>query len=755
MTTILHLSSLPLVHALGWTLLHFLWQGALIALLLACALAILPTRGSQLRYALACAAMAFMIVLPLITFAILASQAPPPTQHFRLPSTYATSTPLLASAPAPPPEPWTIRCEQALNRSLPVDIAFWFAGMILLLARLNLALFATRRIKSLAVAPAPAELHPLLQRLQTRLGIQRTVRLLNSARVQAPIVIGWMRPAILLPIGCLTGMSTLQIEAVLAHELAHIRRHDYLIGLLQSIVEAVLFYHPAVWWVSSRIRREREHCCDDLAVSVTGDRLAFAKALTFLEERRCPAPAGSFGANGGVLKMRIARLLGVNQAPAFPQTAAIALLVLAASAAGLAAFGAARAQSAATQQNTSTSHPANHASLYQNWLTQDVRWIITPSEKQAFLRLKTNQQRDAFIRQFWQRRNPNPGSPANKFRQEHYRRIAYANMHFAQKPEPGWQTDRGHVYIVYGPPDSIDSHPSSGPGPIKPFQVWHYRSIRISVPAVKQQNSSAYKAQPPIISNDVDFRFVDECACGRYQLKSPWPSAAAAQSNPPPSTAPTNATPAQDRTHPSAAAPRQSSQAWIYGLGQTCSVTIVSSDLPQATQQQISHQLSGKKCVPRLLLDLVRQQLRERGYAESHVDIEHPAGLVGSSQTGPTNFSVHVSAGAQYTLGGIRVEGARAFSDKEILQQFPIHPGDIFNALEIAKGLDNLKKLYASRGYTHFGAIPTPQMDEKQHTLTLTLTIIEGQSTVDRSHAQPTPQSPATHQSARNPAQIS
>jgi beta-lactamase regulating signal transducer with metallopeptidase domain len=111
-----------------------------------------------------------------------------------------------------------------------------------------------------------------------------------------------MRPAIILPLGCMSGFSPTQIEALLAHELAHIRRHDFLVNLLQSIVETLFFYHPAVWWVSSQMRREREHCCDDLAVEITGDRLAYADALTQLEQRRgALVPNGAVAAPGGML----------------------------------------------------------------------------------------------------------------------------------------------------------------------------------------------------------------------------------------------------------------------------------------------------------------------------------------------------------------------------------------------------------------------------------------------------------------------
>src|SRR6185312_7308998 len=146
---------------------------------------------------------------------------------------------------------------------------------------------------------------------------------------------------------------------------------------------------------------------------------------------------------------------------------------------------------------------------YKKWLDEDVRWIITDQEKKAFMSLSNDEERDAFIEQFWRRRNPNPDSPENEFREEHYRRIAYANEHYAAG-KPGWMTDRGHIYIAFGPPDSTDSHPSGGPydRPMSegggqtetfPFEVWHYRYLEG-------------------IGSNIDIEFVDTCMCGDYHM---------------------------------------------------------------------------------------------------------------------------------------------------------------------------------------------------------------------------------------------
>jgi TonB family protein len=331
--------------------------------------------------------------------------------------------------------------------------------------------------------------------------------------VDVPTVIGWLRPMVLVPVGCFTGLSTAQIEALLAHELAHIRRHDYLVSVFQSVVEALLFYHPAVWWVSRQVRRERECCCDELAVAACGDVLAYARALSWLEQQRSGMPEIALGANGGVLTMRIRRLLGYSEGPAMslPVLVTVSLVVIAAAGtyfgevahaqrqaamasaqvplmetsaevssvlrpvAGVAAprfyarnEGGPLAQDAAQENGVSSTL----APVYKTWLTQDVRWIITDEESAAFQRMANDEERDRFIEQFWARRDP-PGAAPGTFRTEHYARIAYANQHFAAS-KPGWMTDRGHTYIAYGKPDSIDSHPGATP---YPYEVWHYHSI--------------------------------------------------------------------------------------------------------------------------------------------------------------------------------------------------------------------------------------------------------------------------------------
>jgi TonB family protein len=317
-----------MVRALGWTLLHFCWQGAAVAALLWCVLALLSVRMPRARYAAASLALAMMVALPAGTFVRLAGAEIRASRELRaLPIAMAPAIVVDAGA-GDAREPLRRRVARALDESAPWVPAVWLAGVVVFLARLNLGLAVARRMRLAVTEPAQDGLRETLARLSERMGVRRAVRLVQSAMVEAPTVIGWLRPVVLMPVGCLAGLSTAQMEAILAHELAHVRRHDYLVSVMQSVVEALLFYHPAVWWVSKQMRRERESCCDDVAVKLSGDRVAYARALSWLEEHRAATPELVLGANGGVLSMRIRRLLGLKESAGVSRGVAIALLAV-------------------------------------------------------------------------------------------------------------------------------------------------------------------------------------------------------------------------------------------------------------------------------------------------------------------------------------------------------------------------------------------------------------------------------------------
>jgi TonB family protein len=379
-----HIPAHPLVHALGWTLLHFCWQGALVAAILWCVLGLLSGGSSQARYWASCLALGLLTALPMATFAHVAS-----AEYAQRADAWNTGIVLdpgimLQVGVDAPSEPWPARLAVALDRSLPWILSAWFVGLLVFIGRLNFGLMVARRLKKAETYAPPSDLLQVFDTLRIRLGIARAVRLLHSARVQVPTVIGWLRPVVLIPASCVTGLSTEQVEAIFCHELAHVRRHDYLVSVFQSIVETLLFYHPAVWWVSKQVRRERECCCDAVAVGMGGDVLAYARALSYLEERRAAFPEFVLGANGGALKMRIQRLLGRPENSAAYQLASIALLALMILGVGAAAGKHAHAQAAAANLPAASPPPAAQAREQANSAAEQLVFDALSAQMQQF-----------------------------------------------------------------------------------------------------------------------------------------------------------------------------------------------------------------------------------------------------------------------------------------------------------------------------------------------------------------------------------
>src|SRR5437762_1236585 len=298
-----------ILRTLGWTLLHFLWQGAGLAALFAVAAAV--CRSASARYALAVSALVLMMVSPVVTFTWLRAQGNPAAQTgaegaltWARPSTqHATA---LSGSRAPVAESGAAEAKEMLWL-----VEAWFLGVLLLSLRTAGGLILIERMRQREIKPVGAELYAKCVALQRRMGLDRVIRYCECHRLDAPAVLGWFRPVVLLPVRALTGLTEAQIEAVIAHELAHIRRLDCFVNLFQIATETLLFYHPGVWWVSRRIRAERENCCDDEAIVICGDAVNYARALTLMEEWRT-APALMMAANRGPLAERVMRLLGWN-----------------------------------------------------------------------------------------------------------------------------------------------------------------------------------------------------------------------------------------------------------------------------------------------------------------------------------------------------------------------------------------------------------------------------------------------------------
>ena len=254
------------------------------------------------------------------------------TPHLRNQPAQVASTPIVSRRPQPerdvvssPPTPSDPADQAAtsppvayvdllpeLRRLVPWLPTVWLGGVLILAVVHMCGLWIARRLCREHVTECETRIKHRIQRVARRLRIGRTVRLLETACAQTPMVIGWLRPVILVPAGMIAGLPPAQLDAILAHELAHIRRHDYLVNLLQVLVETLLFYHPGVWWLSRRIRAEREYCCDDIAAAVCGSKLDFAKALAAVEAARTDASLALAAVGSGKEKMtmrRVRRLL--------------------------------------------------------------------------------------------------------------------------------------------------------------------------------------------------------------------------------------------------------------------------------------------------------------------------------------------------------------------------------------------------------------------------------------------------------------
>ncbi len=273
----------PLALALNSALLHLVWQGVVVAFLLWIALAALHKSSANARYIVSCAALALLAVLPLVTAWVAYTRpiAPQRVPTVRVPMVRVPiALPVTALVPPVPARfDWLALAQTWM-------VPAWACGVLVLSVRLLWGCAKVSTLKRTGDAAEPAVL-AMVSRLSERIGVARTVRvLITSVADGGPCVIGALRPVILLPAATLLGLAPDQLEAVLAHELAHIRRFDYLVNIVQMLIETLFFYHPAVWWISGRIRQERELCCDDIAVGYCGNAVGYARALTALERMR-------------------------------------------------------------------------------------------------------------------------------------------------------------------------------------------------------------------------------------------------------------------------------------------------------------------------------------------------------------------------------------------------------------------------------------------------------------------------------------
>jgi beta-lactamase regulating signal transducer with metallopeptidase domain/protocatechuate 3,4-dioxygenase beta subunit len=392
---VMNTPSATIVQALGWTLIHSMWEIALIGGLLFAANIFVRNGKAKVKYGLALVAMTACLLVPASTYLALSAN---PTTHPAVtavaespkgnPAVVETALQKFAPAASEIAEDPS-RVERKIDPYLPKLVALWLLGLLVMTCRLAGGVVAVERFKRRASTVVDPQWIDRTAALAERLGVRRKISLRLVPDLDSPSVVGVLKAVILIPASVVTKLSPSQIEALLAHEIAHVKRHDYLVNLVQSVVETVLFYHPAVWWISSRVRAEREHCCDDLAIEATGDRATYAHALVSLEHLRAN-PRLAIAATSGSLVQRIRRIVAVPQTGPARGSAWMAAMLVVLVTSGVAKSLAARPADASTVQGivlTPSGLPAAGVTLFVDKI--DLRDPVSSRQK---FELKSNSQ---------------------------------------------------------------------------------------------------------------------------------------------------------------------------------------------------------------------------------------------------------------------------------------------------------------------------------------------------------------------------
>lgn len=325
--------NLPMIREIGWILAHFLWQGAAAAIWLAIVFQVLRHRSANARYAIACLTLLMLSCAPIVTALVswgafsgifISSElivAPPLEVGVEFSESTEGQESIqnpffqIIQRPSTMSEALDVIWRQAssnIEPYLPVFVFFWLGGVFVLTCWRLVGWIGLQRLKRNYVTPISDQCKQRLDQLIQKMKVNRQVKMIESALTEIPLTIGWLKPVIIMPSCVVTGLSQKQLEAIIAHELAHIRRYDYLINLIQTGMETLFFYHPAIWWISSRMRLEREQICDDCAVAICGDPVSYAQALTKVEDLRHAPTHLAMAVNRGDLLSRIRRILNVN-----------------------------------------------------------------------------------------------------------------------------------------------------------------------------------------------------------------------------------------------------------------------------------------------------------------------------------------------------------------------------------------------------------------------------------------------------------
>ena len=283
-------SEADMLFALGGAVLHFLWQGTVIGLIAALLIRGLRQSSAEARYAVALGSSVICLIVFLITFFGLVNNVPNAGGGLVL------TTGLMPS----------LNYSENLQ---PIAALIWGIGVGLLMARFAFHWLWSQRLRTRMVANPDGQWLDIFDELKTQLSISKTVKMLKSGLAQTPMVVGWISPVVLVPAAAFASLSPEQMRMILAHELMHIRRYDHWVNQFQALVEIILFFHPAIWWLSRQMRIEREYCCDDASLQAVPAPKMLAETLAQLELMRISSPTNSLAANGGSLMDRITRIL--------------------------------------------------------------------------------------------------------------------------------------------------------------------------------------------------------------------------------------------------------------------------------------------------------------------------------------------------------------------------------------------------------------------------------------------------------------
>lgn len=331
-------------YALGWTVIHSLWQAFVITFAVGVLLIMLQQKTAKVRYMIAHAGLWVIFATALSTFCIYYDFSRPPSglvvipEIENLPSTLFVETTAqedIASV-TPPSFSWQ-GFKNYCNNNMYIIVTLWFMGVVVFLLKILGSISYVYYLRNRMNFPADEYWQETLDTLRKKINLNQYVELVESAFVRSPIVVGHLKPMILFPIGAINRLSNHEVEAILAHELAHILRHDYLYNIIQNVIEALFYYHPAVWWLSFQIRTERENCCDDVAISICGSAVTYAKSLVSVQEMAYYSPQLAMAFAGKSRKkqllLRVQRILNqpkstINIMEKFASTSILLLLLV-------------------------------------------------------------------------------------------------------------------------------------------------------------------------------------------------------------------------------------------------------------------------------------------------------------------------------------------------------------------------------------------------------------------------------------------